>query len=186
MSWHHSLHKEHNGTNQSSLPHAPNASSLNQHVKRNGGLVRINYFKPFRLSGDIAGKKENIYSKPRSSDKTSKKVIFVKFCWTTVTFIKTMKWKLYSYKAVFILRTMLCCISKEDLDCAITPCLPSSSSSVLSCTVVVLFYPHINSINPPSSKSKYHRRNNTCKKKISRNSVQLTCETFFTRKNIKH
>ena len=138
MSWHHSLHKEHNGTNQSSLPHAPNASSLNQHVKRNGGLVRINYFKLFRLSEDIAGW-ERIYINPPSSDNITKKVIFVNFCWTTVTFIKTMKWKLYSYKAVFILRTMLCCISEEEQkhpNCAgllyqclpsywiITPCLP--------------------------------------------------------------
>ena len=39
--------------------------------------------------------------------------------------MSTLKWKLYSYGAVFILRTMLCCISKEDPTCAVYLCPPS-------------------------------------------------------------
>ena len=43
-SWHHSPHKKRDGTKQSSSPHAPNASSLNQHVKRKSGLYELQLF----------------------------------------------------------------------------------------------------------------------------------------------
>ena len=93
--------------------------------------------------------------------------------------------KLYSSS-----ETMLCFILKEKATTVLSIHHLSMSTILFIINLLVpwllYLYPHINSINPPSSKSKYHRRNNSCKKKISRNSVQLTCETFFTRKNIKH
>ena len=80
---------------------------------------------------------------PPSSDIITKKVIFVNFCWTTVTFIKTLKWNLYSYGAVFILWKMLCCIWEEDPNRTVYPCLPSSSSSISlyrGCSFLLSYY----------------------------------------------
>lgn len=99
----------------------------NQNVEKSV-LVRKTISNLLDFLKILLGEKENIYN-PSSSDNITKEVIFVNLVELQLFYANFEMKSIQLWGCIHPLK-MLCCISEEDLDCAITPCLPSSSSSI--------------------------------------------------------